>query len=62
LTPWLFECPSQVLRHAVAHWYQTYRNVITGLCGKSQRKKKTDKGRVLLTAALFEFKDNADGQ
>jgi hypothetical protein len=34
------ECPSQVLRHAAAHWYQTYRNVITGLCGKPKRKKK----------------------
>jgi len=62
LTPWLFECPSQVLRNAAAHWYQTYRNFITGLCGKPKRKKKTDKGSVLLTAELFEFKENAYGQ
>ncbi|NBW58373.1 transposase, partial [bacterium] len=50
---WLFECPSQVLRNAAAHWYQMYRNIITGLCGKPKRKKKTNKGSV---AYLFGFK------
>jgi putative transposase len=61
LTPWLFECPSQVLRNAAVNWYETYQNFMKGRCGKPQHKKKSDKSSILLTAELFEFKKNEFG-
>ena len=60
-TPWLFECPSQLLRNSATNWYETYQNFMKGRCGKPQRKKKSDKGSLLLTSELFEFKKNEAG-
>lgn len=61
LTPWLAECPSQILRNSATNWYETYHNFMKGLCGRPKRKPKTDKGSIYLTRELFEFKQCDDG-
>lgn len=47
LTPWLSDCPSQILRNTASNWYQTFRHYQKGLCGKPIRKKKSDAGSIL---------------
>lgn len=61
LSPWLFECPSQVLRNAASSWYFTYKNFLKGLCGKPKRKRKADRASILLTRELFRFEKCEDG-
>jgi len=60
-TPWLFECPSQVLRNTATVWCETYQNFMKGRCGKPKRKKKSDKGSLWLTSELFKFEEQKDG-
>lgn len=40
LTPWLSDCPSQILRNSAVNWYQTYQKFMKGLCGRPRRKSK----------------------
>ena len=40
LTPWLSDCPSQILRNAATIWANTYGRFFKGLGGRPQRKKK----------------------
>ena len=61
LTPWLYHCPSQILRNSATNWYQTYWKFIKGECGRPNRKKKTDEGSIYLTKELFKFKKNEGG-
>jgi putative transposase len=61
LTPWLYDCPSQILRNSAVNWYQTYQKFIKGQCGKPHRKTKTDKGSIHLTRELFRFEVCDDG-
>jgi putative transposase len=61
LSPWLFACPSQIIRNIAANWYQTFKKFIKGQCGKPKRKPKTDKGSIHLTRELFKFEKSADG-
>jgi putative transposase len=61
LSPWLFGCPSQVLRNSAVNWYNTFRNFIKGACGRPRRKKKSDSASVLLTRELFCFEKCPDG-
>jgi putative transposase len=61
LTPWLYECPSQIIRNAAVNWYQTFQKFIKGQCGKPKHKPKTDKGSVHLTRELFKFDTGEDG-
>ena len=61
LSPWLFECPSQVLRNSSSNWYQTYQSFLKGICGKPKRKKKGDTESIHLTRELFRFEVCADG-
>ena len=61
LTPWLYECPSQIIRNAAANWYQTFQKFMKGLCGKPKRKSKTDQGSIHLTRELFKFEEGKDG-
>ena len=49
LSPWLYSCPSQIIRNSATHWYQAFQKHIKGLCGKPKRKPKTDKGSIYLT-------------
>lgn len=61
LTPWLSECPSQVLRNAAVGWYRTMRNAIAGGCGWPRRKRKGGRASVHLTRELFRFETGEDG-
>ena len=55
LTPWLYQCPSQIIRNSATHWYQTYQKFMKGQCGRPKRKPKTDRGSMYLTRELFRF-------
>ena len=61
LTPWLYKCPSQIIRNAAVNWYQTFQKFIKGQCGKPKRKPKTAKGSIHLTRELFRFETCEDG-
>lgn len=61
LSPWLSDCPSQILRNTAVNWYQTYKNFLKGLCGRPKRKKKSDSGSIHLTRELFRFEKCEDG-
>ena len=61
LTPWLYNCPSQILRNSASNWYQTYQQFIKGSCGKPRRKPKSDAGSIHLTRELFKFEVGMDG-
>ena len=61
LSPWLSECPSQILRNSAVNWYQTYQKFMSGKCGRPKRKPKTDKGSIYLTREVFRFDHCDDG-
>ena len=61
LTPWLYQCPSQILRNSATHWYQTYQKFLRGECGKPKLKKKGERQSVHLTRELFQFIQCEDG-
>lgn len=61
LTPWLYECPSQILRNSATNWYQTYWKFIKGECGKPRLKKKSNHGSIYLTREVFKFEHCLDG-
>lgn len=61
ISPWLFECPSQILRNSTVNWYNTYQRFLQGKNGKPKRKKKSDSGSVHLTRELFRFDNCEDG-
>lgn len=61
LSPWLFDCPSQILRNSASNWYATYRNFLKRQCGKPKRKKKSNQESVHLTRELFQFEKCPDG-
>lgn len=61
LSPWLYDCPSVLLRNSVSNWYATYQDFMRGRCGKPKRKPKTDKGSIYLTRELFRFEKCEDG-
>lgn len=55
MSPWLFKCPSQILRNSAVNWYKTYVRFFKGLCGTPRVKKKGDGGSIHLTKELFRF-------
>lgn len=61
LTPWLYQCPSQIIRNSAVNWYQTYQKFMKGACGKPKRKPKTDRGSIYLTREVFRFDRCDDG-
>jgi putative transposase len=61
LSPWLSECPSQILRNSASNWYTTHQNFLRGQCGRPKRKKKSNEESVHLTRELFRFEKCADG-
>ena len=56
LSPWLFECPSQILRNTTTNWYNTYKNFLKKQCNRPQKKKKTNRDSLYLTRELFSLK------
>ncbi len=61
LSPWLSDCPSQILRNSAVNWHKTYQNFLKGRCNKPRRKKKSDRASIYLTRELFQFETCADG-
>ena len=61
LSPWLKNCPSQILRNSAVNWYQTFQKFRKGECGKPKRKKKSDGGSIHLTREVFRFEQCEDG-
>lgn len=61
LSPWLYQCPSQIIRNSAVNWYQTYQKFMKGLCGRPKRKPKTDRGSLYLTREVFRFDRCEDG-
>ena len=61
LTPWLSQCPSQILRNSAVNWYKTYQKFMKGVCGRPKRKPKTDRGSIYLTREVFRFDRCEDG-
>lgn len=61
LTPWLYNCPSQILRNSATNWYNTYQKFMKGKCGRPKRKSKMDRGSLHLTKELFHFDICSDG-
>ena len=60
-TPWLYDCPSVILRNSIANWYTTYQNFFKKRCGRPQYKKKDGTGSIHLTRELFKFVKGEDG-
>jgi putative transposase len=61
LTPWLYECPSQIIRNCAVNWYQTFQKFMKRQGGKPKHKPKTDRGSIHLTRELFKFEKNENG-
>ena len=61
LSPWLSDCPSQILRNSAANWYETYQKFLKGLCGRPKIKHKDNGGSILLTRELFYFENDKEG-
>jgi putative transposase len=61
LTPWLSDCPSQIMRNSAVNWYRTYQGFFKKQCNRPVRKKKTDRGSIHLTRELFRFEKCDDG-
>ena len=55
LTPWLHECPSQILRNSATIWAQTYQDFMQGHCGRPKRKNRTRGNYIWLTRELFRL-------
>lgn len=56
LTPWLSECPSQILRNAAAIWANTYTRFFKGLGGRPKRKTQVSGNYIWLTKELFQIR------
>ena len=61
LSFWLSDCPSPILRNAASNWFSTYQNFLKGLCGKPNRKRKSNVDSIHLTNELFRFERCSDG-
>lgn len=55
LTPWLSDCPSQILRNTATNWYRTYKHFLSGHCRRPKRKRARGTQSVHLTRELFRF-------
>ena len=59
LSPWLSNCPSQILRNTMCTWRETMSDFLKGQCGRPQKKKKSDGGSIWLTSELFRFEPSS---
>lgn len=60
---WLKECPSQVLRNSVVHWYTAKQRFFKKQSGNPTKKHRGVRDSVLLTNELFKLEDisNSEG-
>ncbi len=61
ISPWLSDCPSQILRNSASNWFSTFQDFMKGRCGKPKRKRKSGNGSIHLTRELFRFEVSEDG-
>lgn len=61
LTPWLKQCPSQILRNSTVCWYETYQKFLKGICGRPKRKNKHRGISLHLTSELFKLEKDELG-
>ena len=62
LTPWLFDCPSQILRNSASNWYFSYKEFFKQKDrGRPIIKRKGQGMSINLTSELFEFKETEQG-
>ena len=62
LSPWLSDCPSQILRNTMCTWRETMGNFLKGHCGRPKKKKKSDGDSIWLTSELFRFDTGPAGK
>jgi len=62
LSPWLSDCPSQILRNTMCTWRETMGHFLNGRCGRPKKKKKSDGGSIWLTSDLFRLDICSDGK
>lgn len=56
LTPWLSQCPSQILRNSATIWHRTYQHFLKGLCGRPKPKNRVTGNYLWLTRELFDIR------
>lgn len=56
LTPWLSDCPSQIIRNSATIWAKTYQRFFKGLSGRPKRKNKSKGNYIWLTQELFRVR------
>ena len=56
LTPWLKECPSQILRNSSTIWHRSYARFMKGLGGRPKPKNKITGNYIWLTKELFRIR------
>lgn len=56
LTPWLKECPSQILRNSATIWHRSYQRFKGGLGGRPKRKSRFSGNYIWLTKELFRIR------
>lgn len=60
-SPWLKECPSQILRNSARNWCLSYERFMKGLSGRPRRKRKDGSGSIHLTRELFRLERDEHG-
>ncbi|MBI4640296.1 MAG: transposase [Candidatus Tectomicrobia bacterium] len=61
-TPWLKECPSQILRNSAVIWYEAYQKYFKRRAGKPVPKKKGSNSSIGLTSELFALEEGKAGK
>ena len=56
LTPWLNDCPSQILRNSATIWHHTYQRFFKGLGGRPKPKNRATGNYIWLTNELFRIR------
>ncbi|WP_075878650.1 RNA-guided endonuclease InsQ/TnpB family protein [Vreelandella massiliensis] len=56
LTPWLKDCPSQILRNSATIWHRSYQRFLKGLSRPPKRKSRATGNYIWLTQELFDIR------
>lgn len=56
LTPWLSDCPAQILRNAATIWHRSYQRFFKGLAGRPRRKTRANGNYIWVTRELFDLR------
>jgi putative transposase len=56
ITPFLKDCPSQILRNSATIWHASYRRFMNGIGGRPKHKNKAKGNYIWLTRELFTIR------